>query len=126
MPLYMDIHTVDPATPWEDIAKAHMADVAVQEEHDVDYLKYWFNKDCGKLFCLVDAPSKEAARCVHQEAHGLLAEKLIEVDPDLIDSFMGNSVANAGGAALLPGATAENQRDPGVRTVLFTDIVGST
>ena len=54
MPLYMDIHTVDPATPWEDVAKAHMADVSVQDLHDVDYLKYWFNKDCGKLFCLAD------------------------------------------------------------------------
>ena len=27
MPLYMDIHTIDPATPWEDVAKAHIADV---------------------------------------------------------------------------------------------------
>jgi len=126
MPLYMDIHTVDPTTPWEDVAKAHMSDVRVQDEHDVDYLKYWFNRDCGKLFCLVDAPSKEAAHCVHAQAHGLLAEKLIEVDPELIDSFMGQSAVNAGGAALLPGATSEAQRDSGVRTVLFTDIVDST
>lgn len=126
MPLYMDIHTIDPTTPWEDIARAHSADVRIQHEHDVDYLKYWFNQDCGKLFCLVDAPSPEAARCVHQEAHGLVAEKLIEVDPDLIDSFMGHSAVNAGGAALVPGASTETQRDSGVRTVLFTDIVDST
>lgn len=126
MPLYMDIHTVDPTTPWEDVAAAHSSDVRIQDQYDVDYLKYWFNRDCGKLFCLVDAPSKEAAHCVHQEAHGLLAEKLIEVDPDLIDSFMGNSLANSGGAALVPGATTETQRDPGVRTIMFTDIVDST
>lgn len=126
MPLYMDIHTVDPATPWEDVAKAHASDVRVQDAHGVDYLKYWFNKDCGKLFCLVDAPSKEAAQCVHAEAHGLLAEKLIEVDPDLIDSFMGQAAVNTGGAALIPGATSETERDNGVRTVMFTDIVGST
>ena len=126
MPLYMDIHTVDPATPWEDVAKAHMADVSVQDLHDVDYLKYWFNKDCGKLFCLVDAPSAEAARCVHEEAHGLLAEKLIEVDPELLDGFMGDAAANAQGAALLPGARSETDRDTGVRAVMFTDIVGST
>lgn len=126
MPLYMDIHTIDPATPWEDIAKAHMADVSVQDDHDVDYVKYWFNQDCGKLFCLVDAPSKEAAHCVHQQAHGLLAEKLIEVDPDLLDSFMGAVGVNGGGAALIPGARGETDRDSGVRTVMFTDIVGST
>ena len=126
MPLYMDIHTVDPGATWEDVAKAHYADTEIQNQYDVDYLKYWFNKDCGKLFCLVDAPSKEAAHCVHEQAHGLLAEKLIEVDPDLIDSFMGNSPVNSGGAALLPGATVESLRDPGVRTILFTDIVDST
>ncbi len=126
MPLYMDIHSIDPATPWEDIAKAHMSDVRIQGDHDVDYVKYWFNRDCGKLFCLVDAPSKEAAHCVHAEAHGLAAEKLIEVDPDLVDSFMGAVGVNAGGAALVPGATSETDRDSGVRTVLFTDIVDST
>lgn len=123
MPLYMDIHTVDGATA-QDIAKAHVADVGIQDEYDVEYLKYWFNHDCGKLFCLVEAPSVEAAHCVHREAHGLVAEKLIEVDPDLVDSFMGASPANGVGAALLPGASG--QRDPGIRTVLFTDIVGST
>lgn len=126
MPLYMDIHTVDPTTPWEDVANAHYKDVAVQDAYDVDYLKYWFNRDAGKLFCLVEAPSAEAAKCVHQEAHGLLAEKLIEVDPALLDGFMGQSGVNAGGAALLPDATSETQRDHGVRSIMFTDIVGST
>ena len=126
MPLYMDIHTVDPDTTWEDVAKAHLADVRVQGEHHVDYKKYWFNKDCGKLFCLVEAPSAEAARCVHDEAHGLIAEKLIEVDPDLVDGFMGPSAVNAGGAALIPGSSADTDRDSGVRAVMFTDIVDST
>jgi len=126
MPLYMDIHSIDPDTPWEDIAKAHYADTEIQGDYSVDYLKYWFNRDCGKLFCLVEAPNAEAARCVHQQAHGLIAERLIEVDPDLIDGFMGTTGVNQGGAALVPGATSETQRDSGVRTVLFTDIANST
>jgi class 3 adenylate cyclase len=126
MPLYMDIHTVDPETTWEDVAKAHYADTRIQDEYDVEYLKYWFNKDCGKLFCLVEAPNAEAARCVHEHAHGLVAEKLIEVDPDLIDGIMGSAAVNPGGAALVPGATSQTQRDSGVRTVLFTDIANST
>lgn len=126
MPLYMDIHTIDPETPWENIAQAHLKDMAVQGDYDVDYKKYWFNKDCGKLFCLVEAPSADAAHCVHQHAHGLLAEKLIEVDPDLLDGFMGQGGVNSGGAALMPGATGESQRDSGVRAVMFTDIVNST
>jgi class 3 adenylate cyclase len=71
----------------------------------------------------VEAPDAESARCVHQEAHGLVAEKLIEVDPDLVDVFMGTAPPNEAGAALLFGS---NQRDSGVRTVMFTDIVSST
>ncbi len=31
------------------------------------------------MFCLVEAPSKEAAVRVHQEAHGLVADEVIEV-----------------------------------------------
>ena len=122
MPLYMDIHTVPGATA-KDVAKAHMADMATQGRHDVEYLKYWHNQDCGKLFCLVEAPNAEAANCVHREAHGLVAEKLIEVDPDLIEGFMGTAVVNEVGAALEPES---GKRDPGVRAVMFTDMVGST
>jgi class 3 adenylate cyclase len=122
----MDIHTVDPNTPWEEIAGAHLKDVQVQGEYDVDYKKYWFNKDCGKLFCLVEAPSADAAHCVHEQAHGLVAEKLIEVDPELLDGFMGQGEVNSGGAALIPGASGDTERDTGVRAVMFTDIVDST
>jgi class 3 adenylate cyclase len=126
MPLYMDIHSINPETTWEDVAKAHYADTEIQDEYDVEYLKYWFNKDCGKLFCLVQAPNAEAARCVHEHAHGLVAEKLIEVDPDLVDGMLGSTAVNPGGAALVPGATHDHQRDSGVRTILFTDIANST
>lgn len=126
MPLYLDIHRIDPKTTWEDVAKAHYADTEIQEEYDVEYLKYWFNRDCGKLFCLVEAPNAEAANCVHQHAHGLVAEKLIEVDPDLVDGMMGPTGVNPEGAALVPGATDDRQRDSGVRTILFTDIANST
>jgi class 3 adenylate cyclase len=121
----MDIHSCEGAHA-EDVAKAHTADMEVQGHHDVEYLKYWFNESCGKLFCLVEAPSAEAANRVHQEAHGLLAEKLIEVDPELVDSFMGPSPVSPMGAALMPGANAETQRDTGIRSIMFTDIVGST
>ena len=126
MPLYMDIHTVDPATTWEDIANAHFLDTEIQADFDVEYLKYWFNKDCGKLFCLVDAPNAEAARCVHEQAHGLVAEKLIEVDPDLVEGMLGTTAVNPAGAALVPEATKDDQRDSGVRTIVFTDIANST
>jgi class 3 adenylate cyclase len=122
MPTYLDIHQVAGATA-EDLRKAHEADLAIQDKYGVNYRRYWHNEQCGKVFCLVDAPNAEAAMKVHAEAHGLTAEKIIEVDPDMIDGFLGGVEVNDAGAAILP---ATGERDTAVRSVMFTDIVGST
>ena len=45
----------------------------------MNYLRYWYDEGTGKVFCLVEAPSKEAAAAVHREAHGLMADEIIEV-----------------------------------------------
>ena len=124
MPLYLDIHQVTGAD-YEDLKNAHLADLGVQQRHGVDYRKYWFNKDCGKAFCLVEAPSAEAAQACHREAHGLVAEKIIELDPELAEGFLGGGEVNDAGAALVPG-TRNGPYDTAVRSVMFTDIVGST
>jgi class 3 adenylate cyclase len=124
MPFYMDIHELHGATP-EDVAKAHKADLEVQKKYGVSYSKYWFNEQCQKVFCLCEAPNAEAAIQVHREAHGMAADKLIEVQPEIAESFLGGTETNPEGAALLPGGDPE-ARDPGIRTVLFTDIVEST
>src|SRR6266478_2548592 len=125
MPLYMDIHDLRGATP-EDIAKAHALDLETQRKYGVEYRKYWFNESTGKVFCLVHAPDAEAANRVHREAHGKIAENIIEIQPpELAEGFLGSAETNATGAVLFPGGAAD-QRDPGIRTILFTDIVDST
>ncbi|MBD0318551.1 MAG: DUF4242 domain-containing protein [Thermoleophilia bacterium] len=78
MPLFMDVHNVEGATE-EDVAKAHAADLATQDKHGVRYLKYWVDEKAGKIFCLAEAPSAEAAETVHREAHGLVADEIYEV-----------------------------------------------
>jgi len=124
MPLYMDIHNLQGATA-EQVEQAHAADLDVQGKYHVEYLKYWFNESRGKAFCLVDAPNPEAAQLVHREAHGQIAEKIIEVEPALVEAFLGAEETDPSGAVLAP-ASAGIKRDPAIRTVLFTDIVGST
>lgn len=79
MPLYLDVHTIDGGVALADVEQAHRADLAHQEAHDVRYLRYWVDEGQGKVFCLVHAPSAEAATLVHKEAHGLLADDLFEV-----------------------------------------------
>jgi class 3 adenylate cyclase len=125
MPLYMDIHELPVGTTPEDIAKAHAKDMETQRKYGVEYRKYWVNESGRKLFCLVNAPNAEAAECVHREAHGMTAEKLIEIQPELAEGFLGGVETNAAGAAILPSGGAD-ARDPGIRTVLFTDVVNST
>jgi peptidyl-tRNA hydrolase len=79
MPLYMDIHQKVEGLTEEAVAAAHAKDLEVQDKYGVKYLQYWFDEGSGKVFCLVQAPSKEAAARVHREAHGLEADEIIEV-----------------------------------------------
>ncbi|MGB9376675.1 MAG: DUF4242 domain-containing protein [Mycobacteriales bacterium] len=79
MPLYMDMHNLDGAVQFDDVAKAHMADLQTQGKYDVRYLRYWVDEAKGKVFCLVEAPSSDAASTVHREAHGLVAAEFFEV-----------------------------------------------
>jgi uncharacterized protein DUF4242 len=79
MPLYLDVHyKVEGINP-EMAAEAHKKDLAVQGKYGVSYLRYWFDEGTGKVFCLCQAPSKEAAMAVHREAHGATADEIIEV-----------------------------------------------
>ena len=79
MPLYMDHHkNVDGLTA-QAVEQAHQKDLEVQDEHGAKYHSYWYNEDKGEIFCLVEAPSEEAAEAVHREAHGLTADEIIEV-----------------------------------------------
>lgn len=79
MPLFMDVHTTEGTIDPADVANAHAADLAKQGEHGVDYLRHWVDQEQGKIFCLVDAPSAEAAATVHREAHGLVAQEIYPV-----------------------------------------------
>jgi hypothetical protein len=75
----MDIHHHVEGLTGDAVAGAHQKDLQVQEQYGVKYLKYWYDEGTGKVFCLVEAPSKEAAATVHREAHGLVADEIIEV-----------------------------------------------
>ncbi len=79
MPLYMDHHQKVEGLTAEALAGAHQRDLEVGAKHGVNYLKYWFDEGSGAVYCLVEAPSKEAAVAAFREAHGLLADDVTEV-----------------------------------------------
>jgi len=79
MALFMDVHNIEGGVKQTDVAGAHAADLATQAAHGVNYQRYWVDEEAGKIFCLVEAPSAEAASTVHREAHGLVADEIFSV-----------------------------------------------
>lgn len=116
MPMFMDRHDLEDAST-DAVAQAHVQDLQVQDKHNVRYLSYWFDYERQHAFCLVEAPNAEAAEAVHREAHGLLAHNIVEVQPDRVHEFLGAPPSAP------PG---EPYEAVAFRTILFTDIVGST
>lgn len=123
MPLYMDIHHGVNAGI-DELSAAHLSDLELQEKHGVQYLRWWFNPLQRAVYCLVDAPSPDAATKVHVEAHGAggKADKIIEVASDVVEAFLGESVDAGLGRMVDPAGTT----DGGFRTILFTDLEAST
>ena len=80
MPLYLDVHHKIEGLTREGAEHAHQRDLEVQDKHGVKYLRYWYDTVGGRVYCLVEAPSREAAEAVHREAHGLLANEITEVN----------------------------------------------
>lgn len=116
MTLYLDRHDLDGVSA-SDVAAAHELDLDVQEKHNVRYLSYWFDYQRQKAFCLVDAPNPDAAERVHRESHGLIPLDIIEVQQGQMEEFLGAAPHFPPGEAYEASA---------FRTILFTDIVGST
>lgn len=88
MPIYMDLHIV-PGVNAKDVADAHSMDVLMEKEHSCKCLTYWIDEMRGFVFCLIDAPDKESVIDLHTRAHGLVPNKLIEVEPSFVQAFLG-------------------------------------
>ena len=120
MPIFMDRHDLKGTTA-EELAIAHQKDVAVQDRYGVKFLTYWFDPQRGTTFCLVDAPDKETAQCVHREAHGFVAGEIVEVALSAVEAFLGRIQDPEPQAG-----QGSPELDPGHRAIMFTDIVNST
>jgi len=116
MALFLDRHDAPGATA-TDIAAAHALDVAVQDKYGVRYVTYWFDDGEGTVFCLAEGPDRESLEAVHREAHGLVADNIIEVGPGPINTFLGEPPRHATGEAYVESA---------VRAIVFTDLCDST
>jgi class 3 adenylate cyclase len=114
--MYIDRHDVPGVSP-ADVADAHVRDVGVQDQYGVRFHTYWFDPDNGSVFCLAEGPTKQAVQDVHQEAHGLMASSVLELDAMApLNSFFGSLPVHPVGTAYTAQA---------MRAILFTDVCGS-
>jgi class 3 adenylate cyclase len=119
MPIFLDRHDLRGLTA-ADIAEAHRKDLEIQDRYGVRFLTYWFDQARGTGFCLIDAPDRDTAMRVHDEAHGEVATEVIEVSLSAVEAFLGR-VADP---PAMPGDAPK--LGPAFRAVMFTDIVDST
>jgi uncharacterized protein DUF4242 len=82
MPLYMDSHERVRGITLEAVTRAYKRCLEVQGRHGVRFLRLWVHQDPedhGRLFCLAEAPSREALTLAHIDAHGLWPNEIHEV-----------------------------------------------
>ena len=120
MPVFMDRHYIEGATRHA-VAGAHEKDLALQDKYDVKFLTYWFDEMRCTAFCLIEAPDRETIERAHREAHGLVPNEVLEVDPAVVDAFLGR-IKDPPSTA--PGKSAAI--DPAFRAIMFTDLKDST
>ena len=117
MGLYMDRHDLSGSTSAADVAAAHLSDLETQDRHGVRFTAYWFDYQRQATFCLVEAPSAEAVRAAHRDAHGGLPSEVIPVEQGAVEQFLGN---------VEDPSQVGREAESAFRTILYTDIEGST
>ena len=88
MPIYMDRHDLDAVTA-KDVAEAHQEDLKIQHKYECKALTYWFDEERGTAFCLIEAPNADCVKKMHDNAHGLIPNHIIEVEANVVSAFLG-------------------------------------
>ena len=115
----MDRHDLPGGTTAENVFEAHQAEIKIQHEYGCKGLTYWFDEPTGAAFCLIEAPSAEHVKAMHDNAHGLIPHKIIEVDPNIVKSFLGRIED----PLIEKGSEGTNIiNDPSFRTIMAIDL----
>ncbi|HXV83297.1 MAG TPA: nickel-binding protein [Candidatus Binatia bacterium] len=124
MPVYMDRHYIEGATRHA-VADAHQKDLALQDKYHVKFITYWFDEMRSTAFCLIEAADRKTIERAHAEAHGSIPNEVLEVDPAVVDAFLGR-IKDPPPVEKSSGKAAEIPIDPGFRAIMFTDLKDST
>jgi class 3 adenylate cyclase len=125
MPVYMDRHYIEGATRHA-VADAHQKDLALQDKYHVKFVTYWFDEMRSTAFCLIEAANRETIERAHNEAHGFIPNEVLEVDPTVVEAFLGRIKDPPPMEDKSSQSEAEIAIDSGFRAIMFTDLKDST
>lgn len=89
MPIFMDRHDVSETVTAENVASLHQEDLKIQDQFGCRGLTYWFDNKRKTAFCLIEAADKVDIVEMHNKAHGEVPNQIIEVEPGIVESFLG-------------------------------------
>jgi AraC-like DNA-binding protein len=89
MPIFMDRHDVSETVTAENVAHLHQEDLKIQGQFGCRGLTYWFDNKRKTAFCLIEADDKNDIIEMHGKAHGEVPNQIIEVDANIVESFLG-------------------------------------
>jgi len=115
----MDRHDVSESVTAENVAQLHQQDLKIQHKFNCRGLTYWFGEKRKTAFCLIESPNKKALIEMHNQAHGQVPHKVIEVDARIVESFLGR---------IEDPEKAQNTalniiNDPAFRTIMVTEVI---
>jgi len=120
MPLYMDRHNL-PGVTSHDVAEAHLKDLKVQREFGCIAMTYWIDEERGNVFCLIESPDKKAVVDMHNRAHGLIPHDIIEVDSNLVKTFLGR-IQDPEPSRFNDASASTGIHEPAFRIMLVADL----
>ncbi len=89
MPLFLDLHELPEGITAQHVAEMHQADLDLEHHYHCRGLTYWCDEKRKTAFCLIDAPNKQALIDLHENAHGAIPTRIIEVNDTIVESFLG-------------------------------------
>lgn len=89
MPIYMDRHELPHDITPEKLSELHQQDLDIEHKHNCKGFTYWLDLEQKYAFCLIQAPDEAAVLNLHKESHGDLPTTIIEVEPKVVETFLG-------------------------------------
>ena len=122
MPIYMDRHDLPGEITAEDVAKVHQEDLKIQSQYGCRGLTYWFDEKRGTAFCLIEAPDKNAVKEMHDQAHGMIPNRIIEVDSKVVNAFLGR-IQNPSSFGPVNEQESDVINESAFRTIMFSNVL---